>query len=84
MPPTLGDESPTMSNTAKSLNTHEDFHSRKAAGVGGYALQIIFQVLFSSKNLAQQKQLLCRNPMDLHRLAMSLSCSINLTFPVHI
>ncbi|XP_038885242.1 uncharacterized protein LOC120075696 isoform X4 [Benincasa hispida] len=43
VPPTLGVESPDVANTAKSLNSHEYFHTRKAAGVGGYAFQIIFQ-----------------------------------------
>lgn len=45
MPPTLGGENPDMANTAKSLNSPEDLHERKAAGVGGYAFQIIFQVI---------------------------------------
>ncbi|XP_038885240.1 uncharacterized protein LOC120075696 isoform X2 [Benincasa hispida] len=44
VPPTLGVESPDVANTAKSLNSHEYFHTRKAAGVGGYAFQIIFQI----------------------------------------
>ncbi|XP_022132056.1 uncharacterized protein LOC111005019 isoform X2 [Momordica charantia] len=43
VPPTLGDGSPDVSNTAKGSDSHEDFHTRKAAGVGGYAFQIIFQ-----------------------------------------
>lgn len=44
MPPTLGVDSLDVANSAKSLNSREGFHTRKAAGVGGYALQIIFQV----------------------------------------
>ncbi|KAG7029205.1 hypothetical protein SDJN02_07542, partial [Cucurbita argyrosperma subsp. argyrosperma] len=43
VPPTLGGENPDMAHTAKSLNSPEDLHERKAAGVGGYAFQIIFQ-----------------------------------------
>ncbi|XP_023002774.1 uncharacterized protein LOC111496532 [Cucurbita maxima] len=44
VPPTLNEGSPNASNTAKCSNSSEDFHTRKAAGVGGYACQIIFQV----------------------------------------
>ncbi|KGN62302.1 uncharacterized protein LOC101209375 isoform X2 [Cucumis sativus] len=44
VPPTLGVNSLDVDNSAKSLSSREGFHTRKAAGVGGYAFQIIFQV----------------------------------------
>lgn len=84
MPPNLGAESLDMSNTAKSLNCPEEFHTRKAAGVGGYAFQIIFQVIIFLLKLAETA-LLCQNPKDLHLLyAINLTSLVFIWVTLHI